>query len=230
MSFDPQPLLTFLFLNYLHFCFSDFDFITTITDTFTIIIYTFPFFLYFGTIPIPTNILFINMISDFAHTCIKTHLLFFYMTRWSKWQLQNAEMVLKRAELKCHFLCMVLNRLLFWTFINQRPSIFVSNHRQTIKDIYISLLSVPSSACVMYGWSVWIWVTGWVWKQVEAEPVIQSKLVSDTIMSLQNGLHDYLVTSSILPGWNTALICLKWPEVTHRLISVLDNESYYTLR
>lgn len=99
------------------------------------------------------------------------------------------------------------------------------------KDIHISLLSVPSPARVMYGWSVWIWVTGWVWKQVEAEAVIQSKLVSDTIISSQNGhLHHYPVTSGTLYGWNTAHICLKWPEVTHRLIAVLDNESYYTSR
>lgn len=128
----------------------------------------------------------------------------YYITRQSKWQLQNVAEVLKIVELKCHFLCMVRNRLLFWAFINQRPSIFVSHHRQTKKDIHISLLSVPSPACVMYGWSVWIWVMGWVWKQVEAKEVIQSKLVSDTFISSQNGhLHHYPVTSSTLCGWNT---------------------------
>lgn len=124
----------FLFLTYLHSCLAVFDF--QLTGTFTILIYTSPslfFFFCFGTIHIPKCTLFIYMISDFTGTCVKIHLLSFYTTRRSKRQLQNASMVLKGPELKCHFLCMVLNGLLFWTFINQRPSISVSNHRQTKK-------------------------------------------------------------------------------------------------
>lgn len=70
-----------------------------------------------------------------------------YMARHSKWQLQIVAKVLKGVDLKCHFLCMVLNGLLSWAFVNQRPSIFVSKHRQT-KKTYILVCSLfPSLLC-----------------------------------------------------------------------------------